>query len=175
MKYAIVIEKTGTGFSGYLPDLPGIGVAGETRPAVRRKHVARRRSFILRRNAPAENVFPVPTLSRNMSRPRDRLLSATPHVTTNMTPPTNPSPSYYNYDRFVSPKLERDDTPQRRAQKDQVAIKNDMGKCIYKVANLSGIKPHRALSIECFIRNNDALSIDESTGMMEHFLKNRSI
>jgi predicted RNase H-like HicB family nuclease len=36
MKYAIVIEKTGTGFSGYVPDLPGIGVAGETRAKVRR-------------------------------------------------------------------------------------------------------------------------------------------
>jgi predicted RNase H-like HicB family nuclease len=36
MKYAIVIEKTGTGFSGYVPDMPGIGVAGETRPEVRR-------------------------------------------------------------------------------------------------------------------------------------------
>ncbi len=36
MKYAVVIEKTSTGFSGYVPDLPGIGVAAETRPAVRR-------------------------------------------------------------------------------------------------------------------------------------------
>ncbi len=36
MKYAIVIEKTATGFSGYVPDMPGIGVAAETRPAVRR-------------------------------------------------------------------------------------------------------------------------------------------
>lgn len=36
MKYAIVIEKTHSGFSGYVPDLPGIGVAGETRPEVRR-------------------------------------------------------------------------------------------------------------------------------------------
>jgi predicted RNase H-like HicB family nuclease len=36
MKYAVVIEKTSTGFSGYVPDMPGIGVAGETRPVVRR-------------------------------------------------------------------------------------------------------------------------------------------
>jgi predicted RNA binding protein YcfA (HicA-like mRNA interferase family)/predicted RNase H-like HicB family nuclease len=36
MKYAVVIEKTSTGYSGYVPDLPGIGVAGETRPKVRR-------------------------------------------------------------------------------------------------------------------------------------------
>jgi predicted RNase H-like HicB family nuclease len=36
MKYAMVIEKTGTGFSGYLPDLPRIGVAGETRAEVRK-------------------------------------------------------------------------------------------------------------------------------------------
>jgi predicted RNase H-like HicB family nuclease len=36
MKYAVVIEKTPTGFSGYIPDLPGIGVAATTRPQVRR-------------------------------------------------------------------------------------------------------------------------------------------
>ena len=36
MKYAVVIEKTSTGFSGYIPDLPGIGVAGESRAKVRR-------------------------------------------------------------------------------------------------------------------------------------------
>jgi predicted RNase H-like HicB family nuclease len=36
MKYAVVIEKTGTGYSGYVPDLPGIGVAAETRPRVRK-------------------------------------------------------------------------------------------------------------------------------------------
>lgn len=36
MKYAIVIEKTATGFSGYVPDMPGIGVAAETRPGVRK-------------------------------------------------------------------------------------------------------------------------------------------
>jgi len=36
MKYAVVIEKTETGFSGYVPDLPGIGVAAVTRAGVRR-------------------------------------------------------------------------------------------------------------------------------------------
>lgn len=36
MKYAVVIEKTSTGYSGYVPDLPGIGVAAETRPRVRK-------------------------------------------------------------------------------------------------------------------------------------------
>ena len=36
MKYTVVIEKTATGFSGYVPDLPGIGVAGETRARVRK-------------------------------------------------------------------------------------------------------------------------------------------
>ena len=36
MKYAVVIEKTFTGYSGYVPDLPGIGVAAETRPCVRK-------------------------------------------------------------------------------------------------------------------------------------------
>ena len=30
MKYAVIIEKTETGFAAYPPDLPGVGVAGET-------------------------------------------------------------------------------------------------------------------------------------------------
>ena len=31
MRYAVVIEKTETGFSAYVPDLPGCAVVGETR------------------------------------------------------------------------------------------------------------------------------------------------
>lgn len=34
MKYLIVIEKTGTGFSAYSPDLPGCVSTGETREEV---------------------------------------------------------------------------------------------------------------------------------------------
>ena len=30
MKYAVVFEKTATGWSAYAPDLPGLGVAGST-------------------------------------------------------------------------------------------------------------------------------------------------
>lgn len=37
--YAVVFEKTGTGWSAYAPDLPGLGVAGatfeETEPLIR--------------------------------------------------------------------------------------------------------------------------------------------
>jgi len=29
-EYAVVFEKTSTGWSAYAPDLPGLGVAGET-------------------------------------------------------------------------------------------------------------------------------------------------
>ncbi len=29
-RFAVVFEKTGTGWSGYAPDLPGLGVAGDT-------------------------------------------------------------------------------------------------------------------------------------------------
>ena len=36
MKLKIVIEKTSSGYSGYVPSLPGIAVAGETRVAVRK-------------------------------------------------------------------------------------------------------------------------------------------
>lgn len=30
MKYAVIIEKTSTGYSAHAPDVPGCGVAGET-------------------------------------------------------------------------------------------------------------------------------------------------
>jgi predicted RNase H-like HicB family nuclease len=30
MRFAVVYEKTSTGWSAYAPDLPGLGVAGET-------------------------------------------------------------------------------------------------------------------------------------------------
>ena len=30
MKYAVVIEKTGNGYSAYVPDLPGCVAAGDT-------------------------------------------------------------------------------------------------------------------------------------------------
>ena len=34
MKYAVVIEKTGNGYSAYVPDLPGCLAAAETRDEV---------------------------------------------------------------------------------------------------------------------------------------------
>lgn len=37
MKYLIVIEQTGTGFSAYSPDLPGCVAAGATREDVERE------------------------------------------------------------------------------------------------------------------------------------------
>jgi len=30
MKYLVIYEKSGTGWSAYVPDLPGLGVAGPT-------------------------------------------------------------------------------------------------------------------------------------------------
>jgi predicted RNase H-like HicB family nuclease len=30
MKYLVIYEKSGTGWSAYVPDLPGLGVAGAT-------------------------------------------------------------------------------------------------------------------------------------------------
>ncbi len=30
MRYAVIIEKTATGYSAYPPDLPGVGAAGQT-------------------------------------------------------------------------------------------------------------------------------------------------
>ncbi len=37
MKYLIVIEQTGTGFSAYAPDLPGCVATGATREDVERE------------------------------------------------------------------------------------------------------------------------------------------
>jgi predicted RNase H-like HicB family nuclease len=36
MRYAIIIEKSATGFGAYAPDLPGVGVVGESADEVRR-------------------------------------------------------------------------------------------------------------------------------------------
>ena len=43
MRYAVIYEATSTGFSAYVPDLPGVAVAGTTRDETRdmlRKAVA---------------------------------------------------------------------------------------------------------------------------------------
>lgn len=37
MRFAVVIEKAGKGYSGYVPDLPGCVAAGETVDAVKRE------------------------------------------------------------------------------------------------------------------------------------------
>lgn len=36
MKWAVVIEKSADGFGGYVPDVPGIGVVGDSPEEVRR-------------------------------------------------------------------------------------------------------------------------------------------
>jgi predicted RNase H-like HicB family nuclease len=36
MRYAVVIEKTGTGYSAYVPDLPGCVSVGDTREEMER-------------------------------------------------------------------------------------------------------------------------------------------
>ena len=37
MRYAVVIEKAGRGYSGYVPDLPGCIAAGESVASVKRE------------------------------------------------------------------------------------------------------------------------------------------
>jgi predicted RNase H-like HicB family nuclease len=37
MKYLVVVEQTGTGFSAYSPDVPGCVATGETRADVERE------------------------------------------------------------------------------------------------------------------------------------------
>lgn len=36
MKWAVVIEKSSDGYGGYVPDLPGLGVVGDSPEEVRR-------------------------------------------------------------------------------------------------------------------------------------------
>ena len=36
MKYAVVVERSPTGYAAYVPDLPGCVAAGRTRPEVER-------------------------------------------------------------------------------------------------------------------------------------------
>jgi predicted RNase H-like HicB family nuclease len=36
MRYAIIIEKSESGYGAYAPDLPGVGVVGDTPDEVRR-------------------------------------------------------------------------------------------------------------------------------------------
>jgi predicted RNase H-like HicB family nuclease len=62
MDYLVVIERGRQGYGAYVPDLPGVGVAGRTLPEVRRLI---RRAVELHVNGLREDKLPVP-------RPRAR-------------------------------------------------------------------------------------------------------
>jgi len=62
MDYLVVIERGTQGYGAYVPDLPGVGVAGRTLPEVRRLV---RRAVELHVNGLREDKLPVP-------RPRAR-------------------------------------------------------------------------------------------------------
>jgi predicted RNase H-like HicB family nuclease len=58
MRYAVIYEATSTGFSAYVPDLPGVAVAGDSREQTRdllRKAVA------WHLEAMAADGLPIPT------------------------------------------------------------------------------------------------------------------
>lgn len=59
MDYLVVIEKATQGYGAYVPDLPGVGVAGRTLPEVRRliRHAVELHVSGLR-----EDKLPVPLL-----------------------------------------------------------------------------------------------------------------
>ena len=60
MRYAVIYEATATGFSAYVPDLPGVAVAGSSREEVRemlRKAVAWHLDAMVERGEP----IPEPT------------------------------------------------------------------------------------------------------------------
>jgi len=60
MRFAVIYEATSTGFSAYVPDLPGVAVAGKSRDETRdmlRKAVAWHLEAMLANGEP----IPVPT------------------------------------------------------------------------------------------------------------------
>jgi len=57
MDYLVVIEKATQGYGAYVPDLPGVGVAGRTLPEVRRLI---RRAVELHVSGLREDKLPVP-------------------------------------------------------------------------------------------------------------------
>ena len=59
MRYAVVIEKAGAGYSGYVPDLPGCVAAGATVAKVRAA-LAEVIPFHLEGLAAGGDVVPVP-------------------------------------------------------------------------------------------------------------------
>ena len=56
-EYAIVIEKTGTGYSAYSPDLPGCVSTGVTREDVERNM---QEAVVFHRDGPREEGYPIP-------------------------------------------------------------------------------------------------------------------
>ena len=57
MDYLVVIEKATQGYGAYVPDLPGVGVAGRTLPEVRRLI---RRAVELHVSGLREDKLPIP-------------------------------------------------------------------------------------------------------------------
>lgn len=57
MKYLVVIEKTGTGFSAYSPDLPGCVSTGATREEIERNM---QEAIELHMEGLREEGYPVP-------------------------------------------------------------------------------------------------------------------
>lgn len=64
MKYLIVIEPTGTGFSAYSPDLPGCASTGATREEVERNM---QEAIELHLEGLREEGYPVPEPSTSSS------------------------------------------------------------------------------------------------------------
>ena len=58
MRYAVIYETTGTGFSAYVPDLPGVAVAGDSREQTRN---LLRKAVAWHLEAMAADGLPIPT------------------------------------------------------------------------------------------------------------------
>ena len=60
VRYAVVIEKAGSNYSAYAPDLPGVIATGPT-PEATRRNMRQAIAFHLRELRAADEPIPVPT------------------------------------------------------------------------------------------------------------------
>jgi len=71
MKYAVIIEQTATGFSAYVPDLPGCIATGATKAQVRQR-IQEAVEIHLKSMMEDGDPIPEPREQVDMTKPRKR-------------------------------------------------------------------------------------------------------
>lgn len=69
MNYTVIYEATPTGYSAYVPDLPGCVAAGKTRPEVQRLIRSAIRSHVSMMRSLGEPIPPPSTWSDTVAAP----------------------------------------------------------------------------------------------------------